>query len=669
MNHRYRDTFMYRELFDTDLPSTPKKTIMRTALLITLLYGGFVLLWSVAFDWFIWNGDQLSWNMPALIDAMFTRKFQNWLLSECTFTVISSLFLYSILVKSLRRSKEDAIALERIAAKKDEAEYEAQLLARQFQSILDSTKEVYVLLDRHGNILAFNKQMQHLTRKIFQRDIQAGDSMRWYGDPEAEHDFLSHLAQAFQGEHIIVEREITALEKKIWVQVQYIPIRSLRATNSSASSTSFPSTHDDSSEEITSVAFMSLDITDVRQADRAMRAANLELKNIRSALYKSTRVSITDTHGIITFVNDNFLLGSQYSREELYGKTHSIIRSGYHDDAFYRTMWETIQRGIVWRGEVCNRAKDGSLYWCDMYISPIFDANGEISQYISIRSDITERKKLETSLRELNVSLEQRVEQRTKELTHTKQHLETMNHEKDTLMNIVSHDLRNPISSIMLTAELIPTMLDRMVDTHLIHKKVNTIFALTKRMNDIVTGLLDNNRLNTGIFTPVQEPLVIEDIVRATTEDYILHATNKNITLSLNIDTAVAIPQIIADPLLTRQVLDNLISNAVKYSPYHTTIRVTLDTTVTTLRVLVQDEGPGILPEDLPKIFTKFAHLTNKPTGGEESLGLGLSGAKIMMERMNGSLFCQSTVGQGSTFIAEFPLAKHLLHIPDPSFV
>lgn len=118
-------------------------------------------------------------------------------------------------------------------------------------------------------------------------------------------------------------------------------------------------------------------------------------KHLRVVVDAHAVMAITDSLGVITEINDKFCALSQYSREELVGKTHRVISSGYHDREFYKNLWETIAKGEIWRGDICNKAKDGSLYWVNSTLVPLMGENGKPERYISLRADITDRKHAE----------------------------------------------------------------------------------------------------------------------------------------------------------------------------------------------------------------------------------------------------------------------------------
>jgi signal transduction histidine kinase len=179
------------------------------------------------------------------------------------------------------------------------------------------------------------------------------------------------------------------------------------------------------------------------------------------------------------------------------------------------------------------------------------------------------------------------------------------------------------------------------------------IGATTGRMMEMVQNLLDANRIERGEMELNLAPTDLGAGLNQVVEIQRPRATAKQQTIHLESEAIPVVVQL--DPAVTVQVLENLVSNAVKYSPPGKEIFVRLKKHSQRARVEVQDEGPGLSAEDQKKLFGKFARLSAKPTGGEHSTGLGLSIVKKMVEAMNGKVWCKSELGRGATFIVEFP--------------
>src|SRR5436190_2986948 len=152
-------------------------------------------------------------------------------------------------------------------------------------------------------------------------------------------------------------------------------------------------------ETIKAILFNLRDITENKNAEESLRKTIKEISDYKYALDESSIVAITDQKGIITYVNDNFCKISKYNREELIGQDHQIINSGYHSKEFIRNLWVTIANGKIWKGELKNKAKDGTVYWVDTTIVPFLNEHGKPYQYVAIRADITERKHVEENIK------------------------------------------------------------------------------------------------------------------------------------------------------------------------------------------------------------------------------------------------------------------------------
>ncbi len=222
----------------------------------------------------------------------------------------------------------------------------------------------------------------------------------------------------------------------------------------------------------------------ISPASRAMADSLRSLDEIRYALDQAAIVAATDHRGVITYANDKFCEISGYSREELLGQDHRIVNSGYHGKEFMRELWHTIARGQVWRGEVRNRAKDGSFYWVDTTIVPFLDGHGRPRQYLAIRYDITGRKIAEEQLRE-QAALAQLGQ----------------------IAAVVAHEVRNPLAGLRASLQVI--------DTRCAPRDRGAIMAMIQRidaLNDKIEDLLLYARPKAPRVQPVDVKALMRDV-------------------------------------------------------------------------------------------------------------------------------------------------------------
>lgn len=314
--------------------------------------------------------------------------------------------------------------------------------------------------------------------------------------------------------------------------------------------------------------------------------------NLKLALDESADVAITDKNGIITFVNDKFCVSSKYSKDELIGNSHNLLKSGFHSLEFYKNMWDVISSGKVWHDQIKNKAKDGTLYWNDMVIVPFLDKNKEIQEYIAIRRDISERIKL----REKLVKAER--------MSSIGQ-----------LASRMAHDIRNPLSIIRVSLENLKLKYDVDATTEESFDRVErSIDRIAHQIDDV----LDFVKGHPAELSQVKfSEIILESLDSLTIPD--------EIKLILPKDDI----KIIADKKLFSIALNNLILNAIQTIDGIGTVEIITEENDEVI-IQVKDSGKGIPKKDLDKIFELL--FTTKQQG----TGLGLASVKSIIESHGG---------------------------------
>ncbi len=263
--------------------------------------------------------------------------------------------------------------------------------------------------------------------------------------------------------------------------------------------------------------------------------------------------------------------------------------------------------------------------------------------------------------------LESKIQQRTKEMAELIQRLEKLDQQKNEFLGIAAHDLKNPLTGIIGLSDLM-RKLDSGMSPEQRYSYLERISRSGQRMMHIITNLLDVNAMESGNATLEKHSINLFDLCSQVLVQYEhsmsakelscdLNLTNNSATDSCSEDSAIIIE---ADTNACFQILDNLVSNAIKYSPIGKQIHIHLTSKDNFAEVCIRDQGPGLTAQDQEHLFERFSKLSSVPTAGEHSTGLGLSIVKKLSEAMGGSVHCESEFGHGSSFIVRLPLApKH----------
>ncbi|MFJ5757534.1 PAS domain S-box protein [Neobacillus sp. NPDC093182] len=353
------------------------------------------------------------------------------------------------------------------------------------------------------------------------------------------------------------------------------------------------------------------DISDRKRAEEHLTESIKDNTDIRFALDQSTIVAFTDARGMITSVNDKFCEISKYSREEIIGKDHNILNSGHHSKLFFKDLWKTIGEGKVWKGEIRNKAKDGTYYWVDTTIVPFLNENGKPYQYVAIRNDITERKKSE-------------------EVLHRQDKLAAVGQ----LAAGVAHEIRNPLTSMKGYAEFLT--LDEKDPERL--EFMNIILDEIERVNTIVEDFMV---LAKPKMVELEEKNVVP-VIKNVVSLLEFEARKKHVKLSF--DCPHDIIQIECDENRLKQVFLNFIKNGFEAMPNGGELHVKTMIHDNNVQISIQDTGVGIPKEKLKQLGEPF--YTTKKNGN----GLGLMVSFKIIENHNGKVFVESEPNKGTTF-------------------
>lgn len=375
----------------------------------------------------------------------------------------------------------------------------------------------------------------------------------------------------------------------------------------------------------------------LRESNKSLEKEVVERKNAEKEIRKLSHaieqslssIIITDCDGKIEYINPMFTISTGYSKAEAIGNTPAILKSGVHDKAFYQHLWGTIKSGKNWRGEVCNRKKNGDIYWELQAITPIRDESGEIVNFVSVRMDDTERKQTEEQLKVYASELER------------------SNKELEGFAAIASHDLMEPLRKISSfgerVMELVPQLEGKPKDY------IRRMQLAAERMNFLVEDLLALSKVQRK-----PQPFIKVDLngVVKEVEDN-LEKLIRETEAKIHVDR---LPNVFGEPTQVMQLFQNLIANGLKFrsSDRFPEIHILCRKLGNEgFEITVEDNGIGFDSKYSERIFGTFQRLHGKTE--YEGTGMGLAICEKIIELHSGTIRAESEVGKGTKFIFILP--------------
>lgn len=391
-----------------------------------------------------------------------------------------------------------------------------------------------------------------------------------------------------------------------------------------------------------------------------------QLQKLSHAVEQSPAATvITDTRGRFEYVNPKFLEITGYTQEELIGKTPALMKSGLTLPDVYEDLWRTILSGREWRGEMQNRRKNGELYWEYEIISPLKNEHGEIVNFIAVKEDFTERRRVEEALQQKHASLLQT----ERELLKAHEALAEANRLESVglLAAGVAHEVKNPLTIIRLGVDY----LSKQFSQENTQEALDDVRGAIDRADNVVNDLLDFSRQKLFVRRPININQVIDNAIQFTR--HVLQRRNIEIVRNRN----DPMPPIYADPDRLIQVFINLLSNSAQAIGQDGCIEVVTrslclserdlerpETSVfrigePVIAVDIMDNGPGFSAEHEKTLFEPF--FTTKPVS--EGFGLGLAVSRNIVIMHKGSITISNRPEGGAAALLMFRVAReHLIN-------
>ena len=379
--------------------------------------------------------------------------------------------------------------------------------------------------------------------------------------------------------------------------------------------------------------------SDERETMSDLAALIVHELDVRAALWQKTQQAagmlqvklgvVVNNPGLldspIVFANPGFLAMTGYAANEVVGRNCRFLQGADTDHATVDKIREAIAERRTFQGELLNYKKDGSPFWNELTISPIFDEEGALVSFVGIQADVTDRRRTADQLKQAYDQLRA---------------FEAL---RDNLTSMIIHDLRAPLTGIIAFLDLLKITTSQKLNA----EEVGFIEMASKgaaTLAEMITSLLDVGRLEAGEMPMDIQRVDLRNLIHAATEPFLAAIGTRSLSHDLP-DCAV---EVLCDAGLVVRVLANLISNAVKFTPERGEICISATPEDGRTKVSVRDTGAGIPPEHHVRIFEKFGQVDGQSS--LHSTGLGLAFCRLAIEAHNGAIGVESSEGQGSTF-------------------